>query len=281
MAIYMNGINGTLGRKLFETLIEEGVHGISSTPSASSIYCDLRRLRPIDGNFFAEEDLLLFLAAISKPAKCAADPDGARLVNVDNTSEFIRRVLRRGGRVLFFSSDTVYGQQSGPLQEDAPLLGAEPYGMMKKEVEQSFAAEPNFKVFRLSYVVHDSDDFTRYLRSCAEQNVTAEIFEGYARSMIWIGDLLAALRIAIANWNVLPKVLNLGGPECITRSVVCNVYKQLLFPSLSYTTVKAPDSFFSVRPRSIELDVSALQKVLGNSPRSIKKAITEAYNCKV
>ena len=280
MTIYMNGINGALGSRLFEALLGEGIRGISSTPDATSIYCDLRALKPLDGNFFAQGDLMLFLAAISKPTACAADPDGARRVNVDNTSEFIRRALSRGTRVLFFSSDTVYGQQTGPLRENAPLLGAEPYGMMKKEVEQNFAHAPGFKAFRLSYVVHDDDDFTQYLRSCAKRNVTAEVFEGYARSMIWIGDLLAALKIAVTDWNILPKVLNLGGPECIARGVVCDIYKQTLFPSLSYTTVRAPDGFFSVRPHSIALDVTSFQKIIGNSPCSIKKAVTDAYKHK-
>lgn len=52
MATYMNGINGAFGRRLFETLIGEGVRGVSSTSDISSIYCDLRALKPLDGNFF-------------------------------------------------------------------------------------------------------------------------------------------------------------------------------------------------------------------------------------
>ena len=66
MTIYMNGINGALGSRLFEALLGEGIRGISSTPDATSIYCDLRALKPLDGNFFAQGDLMLFLERVWK-----------------------------------------------------------------------------------------------------------------------------------------------------------------------------------------------------------------------
>ena len=100
------------------------------------------------------------MASISAPDICAREHERAWSVNVTGTSEFISRTIERGGRVIFFSSDTVYGECEDPFDESALCKPAGEYAEMKHKVERRFIENPSFKSIRLSYVFSREDKFT-------------------------------------------------------------------------------------------------------------------------
>jgi dTDP-4-dehydrorhamnose reductase len=87
-------------------------------------------------------DVVLLTAAISAPDICAQEYARAWGVNVTGTSRFIRNVIDRGGRVIFFSSDTVYGEKDDVFDERAYCNPAGEYAIMKHEVEKQFFDNP-------------------------------------------------------------------------------------------------------------------------------------------
>ena len=54
-------------------------------------------------------DYVIFTAAISGPDMCANEFDKCWDINVTGTSYFIREVIKRNVKVLFFSSDAAFG----------------------------------------------------------------------------------------------------------------------------------------------------------------------------
>lgn len=275
MAIFANGLGGGIGRRLARRLGNFSVTRLSASGVPGSVFCDLRKgTCGVEGRF-SRGDTFLFLAAMSKPGDCARNPEEAWRINVAHTAALIGAALDAGARVIFFSSDTVYGAQEGSLSESAPLQAVEPYGAMKARVEREFAGTPGFTALRLSYVVSLEDGVTRYLRECARAGAKAEVFSRYARSMVWVEDVTAAVATLLRlsdRGDELPGAVNLGGMECLTRTRMAAAFQEAIAPGLEICEVEPPEGFFAARPERIELDVSLLAALLGRNPLSLREA---------
>jgi dTDP-4-dehydrorhamnose reductase len=160
------------------------VQGLSSSGKGGFPVLDLRQPDSFDIGRLLPGDVVCLAAAISSPDVCAREPEFARSINVVGTSRFVDRALERGARVIFLSSDTVYGERSQPFDESAPCVPAGAYAAMKHEVERQFIDRAGFKILRLSYVVSARDRFTRYLVSCAERGEEADIFDPFVRAVV-------------------------------------------------------------------------------------------------
>lgn len=275
MAIYVNGMGGGIGRALWPALAALDTKRISGSPGKGQLTCNLQNLSDSDGDWFCPGDVFIFPAAWSKPDQCRKDPQGAWLVNVENTGRLIEKALEKKTTVIFFSSDTVYGQQKCTLDENSQLLATEEYGKMKAAIERRFSSATGFCALRLSYVTSFWDGVTRYFIDCAKTRKVAEVFEGYERNMVWIDDVIAATCALTAmgcRGEVLPRAVNVGGAECISRRQMAEAFANAVDDSLQYREVAAPDNFFSSRPRRIALDVSLLTSILQRSPSSLGEA---------
>lgn len=276
MTVFANGMSGYIGQALWSVLEKNfSAKRVASSRQKDALYYNLLETSAEDIKWLNSGDIFVFLAAWSKPDQCRADPDGAWQVNVTHTARLIDMILKKKATVLFFSSDTVYGRQDGPLTENAPLLATEAYGQMKAEIEKSFAQVQGFTSLRLSYVVSMKDAVSGYLFSCAQKGLTAEVFGEYQRNMVWIDDVVAAvcaLTKLAAQGATLPKALNIGGPACISRLQMAQAFKNSLDKRLNFSDTVAPEGFFQSRPRRVELDVSQLTSILGRPPLSLEEA---------
>lgn len=272
MTIFANGMGGGIGRFLWPALEKLGAVRLASRPGPGTLVHDLKTPPERDVVRFARGDILVFLAALSKPGDCARNPGEAWRINVENTGALVERALLAGASVLFFSSDTVYGNQDGLLDESAPLKAEEPYGRMKAAVETRFSGKPGFAALRLSYVVSRTDGVTAYLKECARTGNTAEVFAGYARNMVGVQDVvetvLTLARLAQAG-RPLPPAVNLAGERCVTRYEMATAYRDAVAPHLSIREIPAPEGFFSARPKKISLDVSLLTSLMRRPPQSL------------
>ena len=147
------GASGFIGKKLLSTLREtRRVSYTSRHGAGDSTALDLQAPEDFNYSLLNPGDTIYLLAAISSPDICRNQPELARAVNVSGTSVFIRRAIDRGAKVIFFSSDTVYGNRSSGFDETAECDPVGDYAKMKCEVEDGFKADNNFKSVRLSYV---------------------------------------------------------------------------------------------------------------------------------
>jgi dTDP-4-dehydrorhamnose reductase len=209
-----------------------------------------------------EIDYVIFTAAISGPDKCASDFDLCWNINVIGTSLFIEEALKRNCKVLFFSSDAVYGDIPGQIYDEESMTEPQtPYGKMKKNIEDRFKNNKNFKAIRLSYVASAKDKFISYCLSCIEKSVMAEIFHPFYRNCIVVSDVVEVVYWMINHWNDYPYfVLNVAGNELVSRVRIADELNRFFNNRLKYTIVQPNESFYKNRPQITQMKSLYLNK---------------------
>lgn len=170
--------------------------------STADAYLDLTEPEKFNYDILDGIDYVVFTAAISGPDKCAQDFDECWEVNVTGTTYFIREALKHDCRVLFFSSDAVFGDIPGAIYDEESITKAQTsYGRMKKEVEDRFKAEPDFKAIRLSYVASAKDRFITYCLNCMKNKETANVFHPFYRNVIAVSDVVEVVIFFALHWG--------------------------------------------------------------------------------
>jgi len=219
-------------------------------------------------------DVVMLTAAISAPDICAREHDRAWAVNVTGTSIFIQSVIDCGARVVFFSSDTVYGEREVAFDETAACNPAGEYAEMKREVEQRFSGNASFKAIRLSYVFSREDKFSRYMAGCAEHNEEADLFHPFFRAIVHRDDVVEGSLALAARWNEVPEqVINFGGPQVLSRIDFAECLREAHLHNLRFKVTEPGADFFKNRPRVIAMTSPVFARLLGRPPRSLREAV--------
>jgi len=285
--LHIIGAKGNIGSRLVEKT--EGKYNIRKVvsparPNLFSVDSGYYVLNLADDlhayNFdtLTEGDTVAFTASISEPSVCAEQFDVAMKVNVESTGEFIQQALDRGCKVIFLSSDAVYGRREEEFDESQPLDPLGVYAEMKAIVEKRFIGNSRFKVLRLSYNFFKDDRFTTYLRTCASEDTVADLFDPFGRSIVHRDDTVDAIISLYKNWDVCEEgVINCGGLETLSRVEFAEILSELVVQDL-ITKVTTPDAkFYKDRPAIIAMRSPFLEKVLGRPVRSLRDAITMEF----
>ena len=274
MATHLVGATGNIGKRVVEK--GEDINVISRF----ELKLDQRPLKynfdnkSIGGTRIQEGDVVIFAAAISEPSVVSAQFDKALAVNVESTGEFISKVLEKGCKVLFLSSDAVYGDVESGFDESHPVNPKGAYAEMKAVVEKRFEGNPNFKALRLSYNFYKDDRFTKYLRQCAESGVEAEIFDPLTRAVVHRDDTVDAILSITANWdNADGQYINCGGPQVLSRQQFTEVVKRVALPTLKFKVTQPPAKFYTERAAFSEMYSPNLEKILGRKRHTVKDAV--------
>lgn len=271
---FVIGGRGYVGAALFSS-IPVGVVGLRT---ASSMARGFLRLRLESSQDYADlpindGDVVFLTAAISAPDICAREHDRAWAVNVTGTSSFIQSVIDRGARVVFFSSDTVYGEREVPFDETAGCNPAGEYAEMKLEVEQRFSGNASFKAIRLSYVFSSEDKFSRYLAGCAERNEEADLFHPFFRAIVHRDDVVEGALSLAKHWDEVPEqVINFGGPQVLSRVDFAECLREVCLNDLRFKVTEPDADFFKNRPRVIAMTSPVFTRLLGRPPRTLYEA---------
>lgn len=268
------GRNGFIAKKL----LKRGQYKVTTSNELSSddVYLDLKNSESFDYSYINEQTNIIFLAAISSPDICNNNYDEAYKVNVTGTKSFIEEAIKKGAKVLFFSSDVVYGNTIENVDEDSKTNPFGNYAKMKDEVEKAFENEKNFKVFRLSYVLSKEDKYLSYLKNCVDKNEVAEVFHPFSRKVVYIEDVLEAIENILAKWDDFEnQKFNICGEEDISRKDIADFYNKATANKLEYKILEPDDSFWEARPRDINITSIYLEKLLGRKPTKIQYAINQ------
>ena len=275
MATYLVGATGNIGKRV----VEKGGEDINVI-SRFELKLDQRPLyynfdaKTIGGTAIKEGDVIIFAAAISEPSVVSAQFDKALAVNVESTGEFIQTALGKGCKVLFLSSDAVYGDVETGFDESHPETPKGAYAEMKAIVEKRFEKNPNFKALRLSYNFHKDDRFTKYLRQCAESGVEAEIFDPLTRAVVHRDDTVDAILSIASNWdNADGQYINCSGPEVMSRQRFTEIIKRIALPTLKYKVTSPPAKFYGDRAKFSEMHSPNIEKVLGRKRHTVEEAV--------
>lgn len=274
MKILTIGASGYIGKSLHASAVTSfDGYGTSSVGADGLIQLRLDAPADFDYGLILPIDVVFLTAAISAPDVCASEHARAWAVNVAGTSEFITQVMSRGGRVVFFSSDTVYGERSNKFDETVESQPAGEYAEMKSEVENRFLGNRLFKSVRLSYVFSREDKFTKYLSGCAVRGEEADLFHPFYRAIIHRDDVVEGALALAQRWDEFPqKVINFGGPEVLSRMDFADCLKSAALPNLRYRVTEPGDDFFKNRPRVIAMSSNVLPELLGRSSRRLLEA---------
>lgn len=275
LTVIVIGASGFIGSALFKSASVIG----STYGTSSSGIKDLLPLRldaPADFDYrkIHTGNVVLLTAAISAPDICAREHDRSWAVNVTGTSAFISSAIDRGGRVIFFSSDAVYGEREDEFDERSASSPVGEYATMKCEVEQRFAGDPSFKAIRLSYVFSREDKFSRYLAGCDQRNEPADLFHPFFRAIVHRDDVVTGALALAERWQEIPEqVINFGGPQVLSRVEFAEYVREIHLHDLRFKVTEPGADFFRNRPRVIAMKSPVFARLLGRSPRSLSEAV--------
>jgi len=275
MKVFVVGSHGYIARRIIEALQGALIHvvPVSSRADEGQIYLDLRYSQSFCYEEVQRGDIVLMAAAISSPDICRDQRDFAISVNVTGTADFISRSLDQGARIVFFSSDTVYGEKESAFDEMTIGNPAGDYAFMKYEVESRFLDNPSFKTIRLSYVFSKEDKFTRYLYNCASRGEEAEIYHPFYRAVVHREDVVQGVIALVKRWDEFPQsVINFGGPNVISRIEFAQTIKDFALPKLYFRQIDPEEDFFTNRPRIIRMKSLLLGSLLERPARSLREA---------
>ena len=282
--LHIVGSQGNIGSRLVEKT--EGKYDIRKITSPSRVhlltkanaYHVINLAQDISNYEFDTlkmGDTVAFCAAISEPSVCADQFEVALRVNITSTGDFIYEALKRGCKVIFLSSDAVYGNVLGEFNEEEEVDPLGVYAEMKAVIEHRFLEYPLFKVLRLSYNFFKKDRFTTYIKNCVEEGATAEIFDPFARSVVHRDDTVDAIISLFNNWDVCKEnVINCGGPETLSRAQFATILKDSIYPDLKMKVITPNERFYRDRPAIVSMRSNLLEKLLGRPARSIEDAAT-------
>lgn len=253
MKIAIVGHSGYIGKylvKYFERDAEVKSIFRLGRSANSDRFLDLSEAENFDYSALDEIDYVILTSAISSPDQCASDFEGCWKINVTGTEYFIRRAIECHCRVLFFSSDAVFGDISGAIYDEwSETAATTPYGQMKKKIEDIFKEDSSFKAIRLSYVVSGNDKFVSYCLNCIQRGEKADIFHPFYRNCITVNNVVDAVDWLIKNWDVYsPFVLNVAGKELVSRVRIADEINRYLDGALHYTITHPGGAFYRNRP---------------------------------
>lgn len=239
----------------------ENVLKIDQTPEADA-HLNLVEAEKFDYSVLDGVDYVIFTAAISGPDMCANEFEKCWNINVTGTEYFIKNAISHGCRVLFFSSDAVFGDIPGEIYTELSETKAQtPYGRMKKAVEDCFKDNPNFKAIRLSYVVSKNNRFVSYCLKCMDTGETADIFHPFNRNCITVSDVVNTVYWLINHWEGYePQVLNVAGNELVSRVRIADELNRLYGNRLKYVITSPGEDFYKNRPKITQMKSLYLNK---------------------
>lgn len=259
MNIAIVGSSGYIAGNLLKRM--DNVLKIDQTPEADT-HLNLTEAETFEYPVLNGIDYVIFTAAISGPDMCADEFEKCWKINVTGTEYFINEAISQGCRVVFFSSDAVFGDIPGEIYTELSKTQAQTsYGKMKKAVEDRFRDEPDFKAIRLSYVVSKNDRFVSYCRECIDTGETADIFHPFYRNCITVSDVVNTVEWLISHWDCFePHVLNVAGSELVSRVRIADELNRLYDNKLKYAITSPGEDFYKNRPEITQMKSLYLNK---------------------
>ena len=274
--IFIVGKNGFLAKQIINSHQLVGDIKVTShnLPKNSPDYLNLQNPKQFDYSKINLNDIVLLLGGISKPDICYSNYAYAYKINVTGTEYFINRCLERDAKVIFPSSDVVYGETANKVNESDKIDPIGPYAEMKAIIEDNFKEYSGFKTLRFSYIFSNKDKFTKYVLKCIVEKKRCEVYDPFSRSVVYINDIIDGIVNLCEKWEITcSSIINFCGPYLLSRIDYVEIFQQYFPNILPYDVVEPESSFYKARPKTIHMESKYLTKLLGREPTSLYNAI--------
>lgn len=273
MKIALVGSSGYLAQALFQRLAHTHTIVAIGRQQQGSQYLELTQAEAFDYELLADVQVVLFSAAISSPDECGKKQARSRRINVTGTRYFIRKALEKNCRILFFSSDAVFGEDRINI-ETSPTIATTPYGAMKKEIEDTFHKERAFKAIRLSYVVSANDRFLAYCLRCQHEHIPIEVYHPMYRNCVCMHEVLHDVVWLLTHWDdYLPTFFHVAGKELVSRIRIVEELNRLGKHPIEYRIVQPEPAFYAYRAKCIQMESMYRQAYQIRSETSFSTAL--------
>ncbi len=150
MKVLVTGARGQLGHDVSRELDLRGINYVAADKNR----LDITDSASADAVFSKElPDAVIHCAAYTCVDKAETNRGACEAVNVFGTSNIARLCQKHGAKMLYISSDYVYGDSgSAPLETDSPKNPVNFYGYTKLEGEKAAALCPRLFIVRISWV---------------------------------------------------------------------------------------------------------------------------------
>ncbi len=245
MATVILGANSMLGWAVFQSLSE--ARGYCSPTTRRPRGSGLLALDLTDAATVAEAvkdaEVVIHCGAICKVEKCETHPAFAHAINVGGTRHLLDH-LDPKTRLVYCSSDHVFGGDSGPYDEDSPPCPLSFYGQTRVEAERLVRdRRPDALVIRVSLCIGQSYngrsghlDWLRYRKS---QGLPMTVVSDEFRSAVWCSD--AARRVLEWTRSDLDGLRHLGADRLVSRPELANYLNQRFQIGASFQEVRRSD----------------------------------------
>lgn len=220
-AILVIGSTGLVGNAVvLAGQPHHNVIGASPSVADSNLRVDLRDARSIRRLIHGTDqplDVVILAAAVSSVAKCEADRVATYNVNVVGSRAVVEEATDVGAKVVFVSSDYVFGDGGPHVESDEPAPMNE-YGRQKLEVEGIVLSQPANVVVRTCQVFGQDARRANYVLATVDQMVAGDTVHApldLFGTPTYVRDLAAevidlATRPATGVWHV-------AGPDFVSR----------------------------------------------------------------
>jgi nucleoside-diphosphate-sugar epimerase len=268
--IFVFGASGFIGTHLVQYLEpNRTVYKIGREDS--DIKFDLGRCAPdaLAGKV-SSGDTFIFLAGISSPEICNIENDYAYKINVTKTIELINWLTKQSIRVLYCSSDAVFGNIGRIAHDFDHLAPLGEYAGMKTLVERSCVDNEFVKIARFSYVLGGKDKFSQMLIKAERKGELVRVFRGFDRNVVLLDDILEGLEAMINKWTSFDfRAVNFSGPKLVSRVELVKVIKRDILTDLDFEVTDAPSGFWTSRAKSIATGCKNFSIILEREPRGL------------
>jgi dTDP-4-dehydrorhamnose reductase len=179
-------------------------------------------------NFIYENDVVILLSAYSSPQLVVNDLENSYILNVIQTKDFISKVIRAKGKVIFMSSVEVFDGNFAPYSEESKPNPLNHYGRQKYEVEKFIFDnfDTNFaKIVRVPWNITLSKNAHCPVKSMYELlgKKGAKVAFDYKMSSIFINDTAKLLlKLAIEFEEISGQVIHFASNEFFSKVELAN-----------------------------------------------------------
>ena len=138
-----------------------------------------------------KSSVFVYLRAISSPTYVQANPIISNKINIENSHKFLNEALKKGHKVIFASSDIIYGHSEIKVFSENDEVN--PWGLYAKQknfIEKTFAGHENFLSLRLSLVTGEGSKLEKILQVESPSKIT----KGIVRNPVHITFFLKTIR---------------------------------------------------------------------------------------
>jgi len=209
---------------------------------------------------YGSETSVLYLRNISSPNYVTKHPISSININYFKSKKLISKLLEEY-KVIFFSSDTVYGETNGTIAtEESHCKPLGLYGVLKHAIEKHFFNHPNFYSLRLSQIYGEGTKLNQIMNNEKLPKISIPIFRNFinVKEYIYISSQLLQ---KINSGNVENfKIFNLGG---IKNRSICDLANEIVQNKKDILYVQRTIADRISRPSKVMMDSSLIRRIIG------------------